>query len=397
MIEASFQLGVTQPDPDGIARATFTSSDESLSLQVHFNPQTLRLQVTNNVAQRGNSDRTKQFASQSSATLSMQLLFDTTDSGADVRAHTQQLMQMMRPPEQAGREQQQIRFAWGTYRFDGVFTSYSETIDYFSPEGVPLRASVDLTMSEQDRTPTDAASGDAGAAGGDDVFEIEAGIGISARAAIGGDALSARAVAALNGEASVRRLSGAPLEISAEVQLRGPAVFASAGVSAGAGIGADFGAGLGLDVGGGAQLGFGASRGLDLGASFNANASLGFDSSAGFGVSASPAGSTAVRVELGMSAEPARVQGPTWGARASAGVSASAGAFAGLARAPINLPATRLDPRRLRAARPETRLRADPQSAFEIGGRAIDAQASGMLADVGTHASLSHRIRFDQE
>jgi nucleoid-associated protein YgaU len=42
-----------------------------------------------------------------------------------------------------------IRFLWGSFKFDGIVEGLEESLEFFSPEGRPLRASVTLNMSQQ--------------------------------------------------------------------------------------------------------------------------------------------------------------------------------------------------------------------------------------------------------
>ena len=37
-----------------------------------------------------------------------------------------------------------VRFLWGSFQFDGMMDSLEETLEFFSPDGRPLRASVSL-------------------------------------------------------------------------------------------------------------------------------------------------------------------------------------------------------------------------------------------------------------
>src|SRR6185436_4226819 len=39
-------------------------------------------------------------------------------------------------------------FAWGAFQFTGMFESFNETLDFFSPGGKPLRATVAVSMIE---------------------------------------------------------------------------------------------------------------------------------------------------------------------------------------------------------------------------------------------------------
>jgi Contractile injection system tube protein len=42
-----------------------------------------------------------------------------------------------------------VRFLWGSFKFDGLMDSLEETLEFFSPEGKPLRASLALSLSQQ--------------------------------------------------------------------------------------------------------------------------------------------------------------------------------------------------------------------------------------------------------
>jgi hypothetical protein len=59
-----------------------------------------------------------------------------------------------------------VRFEWGSFKFDGLVDSLEESLEYFSDQGIPLRASMSLAMSQQKILVTTFAPGGAGAAGG---------------------------------------------------------------------------------------------------------------------------------------------------------------------------------------------------------------------------------------
>ena len=42
-----------------------------------------------------------------------------------------------------------VRFLWGSFQFDGIMESLEESLEFFSPEGKPLRASIDAHLSQQ--------------------------------------------------------------------------------------------------------------------------------------------------------------------------------------------------------------------------------------------------------
>lgn len=98
------------------------------------------------------------FAGGGGGSFSLRLTFDTTDSGRSVTAHTNKLLKLMeidtglpgydaslnngRPPW--------VKFHWGAdiHSFKAVISSANVTFTYFSSEGVPLRANVDLSLDQ---------------------------------------------------------------------------------------------------------------------------------------------------------------------------------------------------------------------------------------------------------
>src|SRR5262249_32459168 len=58
-----------------------------------------------------------------------------------------------------------VRFQWGSFHFDGIMDSMEESLEFFSSDGVPLRASVSLSLSQQRIEPF---AGKAAGAGGAD-------------------------------------------------------------------------------------------------------------------------------------------------------------------------------------------------------------------------------------
>ena len=165
---------------NGVNRvAPTTPSGEKLKeFEVQFNPQTLKLTYSNQTAGGdqpipGNSI---QFSGRGSTKLSLELWFDVTlamvagrvnkatdKSFGNVRALTQEVSYFMTPQKATvmdSKENKQkvvnvppgVRFLWGDFLFEGVMESMDETIDYFSPDGIPLRASVNVGISRLEIT-----------------------------------------------------------------------------------------------------------------------------------------------------------------------------------------------------------------------------------------------------
>ncbi len=114
--------------------------------------------------------------------------------------------------------------------------SFKETIDFFSADGVALRALVSIGLSRQDQVfdegadlsgPTNAGSL-VPSASGDSALSI---------ATRGGDPSASRQLGADNGLESLRFTGGASLQVSAGVQLNPPTAFVTArSASASAGL-----------------------------------------------------------------------------------------------------------------------------------------------------------------
>src|SRR6266542_3805950 len=164
------------------------------AVTVDFDPQSLELSYTTTgmaagVQNKPSGTRNKTPAQQSgqSATLSMTLLFDTTTSdGVSVQTRTDPLVGLTLPQDTGeGPPRPVMRFQWGTFLFFGCVESMTQTIDFFSDAGVPLRASVRLSIVEVARP--DTRSG-AGGPGPSQSFGANAGIGASASFGVGASA-----------------------------------------------------------------------------------------------------------------------------------------------------------------------------------------------------------------
>ncbi|HEU0054219.1 MAG TPA: hypothetical protein VFQ39_13625 [Longimicrobium sp.] len=131
---------------------------------VQFNPETLKVSFANQNAggsQPGGSS--SQFVGKGTTKLSLQLWFDvqlplpegTADPQGDVRNLTKEVAYFMTPQEttkdgQTGLLPPGVQFQWGTFLFKGTVDSLEESLEFFSEDGKPLRASVTVNVSKQD-------------------------------------------------------------------------------------------------------------------------------------------------------------------------------------------------------------------------------------------------------
>jgi hypothetical protein len=340
---------------------------------VHFNPNSLQYTITNTIRNQGQGkSRARQHVSESTGKLTMDVVFDTTDTGADVRTYTEKITAFMQPDAQ--KAPPVVRFEWGTFIFTGIIENYKETLDFFAPVGVPLRASLNLTMSSQDKIFELEQSDNPPSfrtAGALSPNAIDAPAGSAAGAAAqGGDPDAARALGAANGMESLRFSSGASLTVDPAISLGGPVAFASGGIGRSAGMSGGIGVGAGSGIGGSAGFSASVGVGFGAGASLSAGASIGAEASVGTSLS--------------------------FGASASAGVSATQGAFAGLRVSTRTTPRTsRLDTSKLIQSSAAVGVATDSRATFALGGQAKIEGSTGLSANVGATASLKARITFD--
>lgn len=120
-------------------------------IPLRFNPSEYQLQKTNNFAEIGIPGLESppiQFVRGAAEKLSLELLADTSDTLEDVREkYVNKLRDLMRlnadthaPPI--------VAFTWDTQVFKGVLESLTITYVMFSPDGVPLRAKLSVTLKE---------------------------------------------------------------------------------------------------------------------------------------------------------------------------------------------------------------------------------------------------------
>lgn len=212
--------------------------DTGQKFDVQFNPATLRVSLSNTLKadSRGASQpAAAQFVDKSESSLTVELLFDTTterggaQANSDVRKLTQKIAETFMKPVDAGGRQpkapQRCRFQWGSFQFTGMISSYGETLDYFAPEGVPLRATLALTLKE-DRYQFDFTEGFAGITEprNQPTF-VSGGPGVTAdqaSQAAGKSPRDWRSVADANGAENPRQMTGDSIAIPASGSVSWP-------------------------------------------------------------------------------------------------------------------------------------------------------------------------------
>lgn len=320
-----------------------------------------------------------------------------------------------------------VVLTWGTHIYQGYVESLNETLDYFSSDGVPLRSTLQISLKG---TTTGFLTGrysdiqnftdnpvpalpkvvmTSAAIDKDRVTKVTGGAG---------DKTTGRGTAALNGIENIRGGGGAgfgagagagfaaggALAVGGSAQLKAAAGFklsggvsagasvgfgigASAGLSAGAGLGASVGVGLSAGAGIGGGIGIGASGAIGIGASVGAgigagiSGGIGGSAGGGIGISASTSvtGFDGVTTNS-TSASFTGLDGVTRSSSsttqssmggfgsASAGISASAGAFAGLGASRTSMPGAGFNPDRLL---PPPLPATGAQARYDVSGRVV--------------------------
>jgi hypothetical protein len=269
------------PEPQNLERAEIRELDPDFQnpinqdkwVKVQFNPETLKVTFANQIAQGSGAgdqrgSQARQFVGAGTTKLALQLWFDVTHAPTDnppandVRKLTQKVAYYITPKPLNGQSaggggggsgggggQQQpqfappaVRFIWGTFQFDGIMEQLEESLEFWSPDGRPLRASVSLGLSQQkitfafnDEKAGGASSGPAKGAtpGTKPLAQAPEGATLPGLAAAVGAGASWQSIAAANGiEDPLRLQAGQLVDLSARVQVGGG------------------GAGIGIGIGG---------------------------------------------------------------------------------------------------------------------------------------------------
>jgi hypothetical protein len=219
---------------------------EAKSVTVQFNPETLKVTYSNQIVPpkgEGNQQENAslQYVGAGATKLTLQIWFDVTGEPAgsepqpaDVRKLTGQVAYFITPREESKDKMipPVVSFEWGTFRFKGIMESLEESLEFFSSDGVPLRASMTLGLAQQriefipgssaTQGPPPGAGGPGGAgAGTQPLFQAKAGATLQGMAAAVGGGASWQAIAAANGIENPRLLQpGQFIDLNARASVK---------------------------------------------------------------------------------------------------------------------------------------------------------------------------------
>src|SRR5215831_17958916 len=109
-----------------------------------FNPPKYELSKTNQFAEikiPGLPSSVLQFVNGNAKSLTMELFFDTSDKGADVRIHSSAVSNLTEP-DPVTKAPPRLLLLWGSLAFPCFLMSVRQTFDYFNTLGLPLRATL---------------------------------------------------------------------------------------------------------------------------------------------------------------------------------------------------------------------------------------------------------------
>ena len=222
------------------------------SVNVQFNPESLKVSFSNQIVQPNNAggstgdqsnDAARQYVGAGTTKLSFQLWFDVgaqspddPQSVTDVRELTKNVAFFITPQLDGNKYiPPTVSFQWGSFKFDGIMDSLDETLEFFSDQGIPLRAGMSVNMSQQrieafsgqsgslaaSRTPPGVASigGASGAAAGTVALaQAPSGSNLQSMAASMGMGANWQDIAEANGIEDPRQLpTGAFINLNAKI------------------------------------------------------------------------------------------------------------------------------------------------------------------------------------
>jgi hypothetical protein len=209
-------------------------------VKVQFNPESLKVSFANQIqtpagaGSQSSGTAGRQYVGAGTTKLALQLWFDVNavaegeDRLDDVRRATQEVIYFM-TPQQVPSDKTKfvppgVRFLWGSFKFDGIVDSLEESLEFFSNEGKPLRASLSLNLSQQKILKAEfegegRIAGRPKVPGTKPLTQAAAGSTLQGLAAAGGRGADWQRIAEANGIENPRRLApGQLIDLSASVR-----------------------------------------------------------------------------------------------------------------------------------------------------------------------------------
>jgi hypothetical protein len=127
------------------------ADEQARRIPLRFNPTDYKLSKSNTFAEiaiPGLESPPLQYVRGGSESLSLEALVDTSDTLEDVRVRYVERLRGLMTPDSREHAPPIVRFVWGRSIFTGVMEKLDVTYQLFRPDGVPLRAKLDISLKE---------------------------------------------------------------------------------------------------------------------------------------------------------------------------------------------------------------------------------------------------------
>jgi hypothetical protein len=127
------------------------ADERARRIPLRFNPTDYKLSKSNTFAEitiPGLESPPVQYVRGGSESLSIEALVDTSDTVEDVRTRYVERLRALMTPDSREHAPPIVRFVWGRSVFTGVMEKLDITYQLFLPDGVPLRAKLEMTLKE---------------------------------------------------------------------------------------------------------------------------------------------------------------------------------------------------------------------------------------------------------
>lgn len=136
--------------PGQLAKAVLVDQQTGRRITVMYNPEEYQLEQGNEIAEIGVPGLPAppiQFVRGRARTLSMDLFFDTYERGADVREHTQRVVDLLRPDPRTFAPPV-LLFVMGRFAFECLLLEAIQQFTMFLPDGTPVRCRMSVRFQE---------------------------------------------------------------------------------------------------------------------------------------------------------------------------------------------------------------------------------------------------------
>jgi LysM repeat protein len=139
-----------RPVSNELARAVLIDTSTGVGHPVMYNPEELKLEQGNEFAEvgiPGLNASPVQYVRGKNRVLTMELFFDTYETGEDVRVHTARIVSLLNKQPQT-LAPPVLLFSLGRMQFRCVLTDASQRFTMFSRDGTPVRSTMSVRLQE---------------------------------------------------------------------------------------------------------------------------------------------------------------------------------------------------------------------------------------------------------